>query len=293
MTTGTSFSTVSVSALPSPFRSCFSDQIPPHTDLGVGAKRTDLPLVFENDENFQVLPTFGVIPTFNATVPFSFGDVVPNFSPMMLLHGEQYLEIRSFPIPTEGTLVSYPKLVEVIDKGSAGIVVTGSTTKDKSGKEIFYNESTVFIRGSGGFGGPAKGSDRGPATRVYKAPARAPDAVVEEATSPDQAAIYRLSGDRNPLHIDPAFSKVGGFKEPILHGLCSFGIAGKAVLFTFGQFRNIKVRFAGVVIPGQTLVTEMWKEGNVVIFQTKVKETGKLCIAGAGAELVEGAKAKL
>ena len=124
-------------------------------------------------------------------------------------------------------------------------------------------------------------------------PQRAPDSVVEEKTTEEQAAIYRLSGDRNPLHIDPEFSKVGGFKEPILHGLCSFGIAGKAVVRTYGQFKNIKVRFAGVVIPGQTLVTEMWKEGNVVIFQTKVKETGKLCIGGAGAELAGAGKSKL
>jgi len=264
------------------------------TDLGVGAKRTDLPLVFENDENFQVLPTFGVIPTFNAVAPFSFGDIVPNFNPMMLLHGEQYLEIRQFPIPTESTLVSYPKLVEVVDKGNAGIVVSGSVTKDKAtGKDVFYNESTVFIRGAGGFGGATKGGDRGAATRVYKPPKRQPDAVVEETTTEEQAAIYRLSGDRNPLHIDPEFSKVGGFKVPILHGLCFFGIAGKAVLQKFGQFKNIKVRFAGTVLPGQTLVTEMWKEGNVVIFQTKVKETGKLCITGAGAELVDGGKSKL
>ncbi|KAK5138181.1 bifunctional hydroxyacyl-CoA dehydrogenase/enoyl-CoA hydratase fox2 [Meristemomyces frigidus] len=263
-------------------------------NLGVGAKRTDLPLVFENDDNFQVLPTFGVVPTFNAVAPFSMGEVVPNFSPMMLLHGEQYLEIRSFPIPTEAVTVSYPTLVEAVDKGNAGIIVTGSTTKDKkTGKDLFYNESTVFIRGSGGFGGPAKGSDRGPATRVYKMPSRAPDAVVEEQTTEEQAAVYRLSGDRNPLHIDPEFSKVGGFKTPILHGLCFFGFAGKAVVKQYGMFRNIKVRFAGVVLPGQTLVTEMWKEGNVVIFQTKVKETGKLCIAGAGAELVDSGKSKL
>jgi multifunctional beta-oxidation protein len=262
-------------------------------NLGVGAKRTDLPLVYENSDQFQVLPTFGVIPTFNAQAPFSFSDVLPNFSPMMLLHGEQYLEIRKFPIPTEAKLVSYPKLVEVIDKGAAGIVVTGSTTKDaRTGEDVFYNESTVFVRGSGGFGGPSKGADRGAATRAYKPPQRSPDAVVEEKTTDEQAALYRLSGDRNPLHIDPEFSKVGGFKVPILHGLCFFGISGKHVLQKFGTFKNIKVRFAGTVLPGQTLRTEMWKEGNKVIFQTKVVETGKLCIAGAGAELV-GEKGRL
>ena len=264
------------------------------TDLGLGAKRTDLPLVFENDENFQVVPTFGVIPPFNATAPYSMSEIIPNSSPMMLLHGEQYLEIRSYPIPTEADLVSYPKLVEVQDKGNAAVVVSGSTTKDKkTGKDIFYNEMTAFIRGSGGFGGASKGADRGAASKVFKPPQRKPDHVVEEQTTEEQAAVYRLSGDRNPLHIDPEFSKVGGFKTPILHGLCFFGIAGKHIFQSYGMFRNIKVRFAGVVLPGQTLVTEMWKDGNTVIFQQKVKETGKLSIAGAGAELVDGGKSKL
>ncbi|KAI9709879.1 MAG: bifunctional hydroxyacyl-CoA dehydrogenase/enoyl-CoA hydratase fox2 [Candelaria pacifica] len=256
-------------------------------NLGVGAKRTDLPLVFEGDEKFQVLPTFGVIPPFGADLSYNLSDVVPNFSPMMLLHGEQYLEIRKFPIPTSAKLVSYPKLIEVIDKGNAAIVMSGTTTKDAStGDDVFYNESAVFIRGSGGFGGASKGTDRGAATRSHKPPQREPDAVTEEKTSDEQAALYRLNGDRNPLHIDPEFSKVGGFKTPILHGLCFFGISGKHVFQKYGAFKNIKVRFAGVVLPGQTLRTEMWKEGGKVVFQTKVVETGKLCIAGAGAELM-------
>ena len=260
-------------------------------NLSVGAKRTELPLVYENSDSFQVLPTFGVVPPFGAEVPWNINDILPNFSPMMLLHGEQYLEIRKFPIPTNATLVSYPKLVEVIDKGKSAIMVSGSTTKNAaSGEDIFYNESSAFIRGSGGFGGPSKGTNRGAATAVHQPPKRQPDAVVEEATTSDQAALYRLNGDRNPLHIDPEFSKMGGFRTPILHGLCFFGISGKHVFQTFGPFKNIKVRFAGTVLPGQKLKTEMWKEANRVIFQTTVVETGKLCIAGAGAELVDDAK---
>ena len=258
-------------------------------NLSVGAKRTELPLVYENSDSFQVLPTFGVIPPFGASVPWNMDEIMPNFSPMMLLHGEQYLELRKFPIPTSAKLISYPKLIEVIDKGNAAIVVSGTTTKDAtSGEDIFYNESTIFVRGSGAFGGPSKGGNRGLATAVHKPPQRAPDTIVEEKTSPDQAALYRLNGDRNPLHIDPEFSKVGGFKDPILHGLCFFGISGKHVYQTYGRFKNIKVRFAGTVVPGQTLRTEMWREGPLVVFQTKVVETGKLCIAGAGAELAEG-----
>lgn len=256
-------------------------------NLSIGAKRTDLPYIYEGSESFQALPTFGVVPFFGSAAPFNLEDIVPNFSPMMLLHGEQYLEICKYPIPTAAKLVTHLKLVEVLDKGNAAIVVQGAETKDAiTGEALFYNEFTTFIRGSGGFGGPTKKSKRGAATAEHKPPSRHPDASIEEKTSEEQAAVYRLNGDRNPLHIDPEFSKVGGFKNPILHGLCFFGISGKHIYQTYGAFRNIKVRFAGTVLPGQTLRTEMWKDGSKVIFQTKVIETGKLCIAAAGVELV-------
>jgi len=259
--------------------------------LGLGAKRTDLKWVYENSPDFEALPSFGVIPFFNTEMPFSYSDIIPNYNPMMLLHGEQYLEIRKFPIPTSCETINYSKLVEVVDKGTAAVAITGIVTKDvKTGEELFYNESTIFFRGSGSFGGPSHGSDRGPATQTYPPPKRAPDVTIEEQTSPEQAAIYRLSGDRNPLHIDPDFSKIGGFKTPILHGLCTMGIASKHLITTFGKWKSIKVRFAGVVVPGQTLVTEMWKEGNWVIFQVKVKETGKPAITSAGVELLPGEK---
>ena len=261
-------------------------------NLGVGAKRTELPFVYESSDSFQALPTFGVVPYFGAEVPWNIEDIVPNFSPMMLLHGEQYLEIRKYPIPTAATLVSYPKLVEVVDKGNAAIVVSGTTTKNAdTGEDVFYNESSAFIRGSGGFGGSSKGAKRGAATAVHQPPKRQPDDVVEEATTAEQAVLYRLNGDRNPLHIDPEFSKIGGFKTPILHGLCFFGISGKHIYQTYGPIKNLKVRFAGTVLPGQRLRTEMWKEGNKVVFQTRVAETGKLCIAGGGAELMDVDKA--
>lgn len=264
-------------------------------NLAIGAKRTELPFVFEGSDSFQVLPTFGVIPPFGAETPWNIDEILPNFNPTMLLHGEQYLEVRKFPIPTAAKLVNYPKLVEVIDKGKSAIMVSGSTTKDVStGEDVFYNESSAFIRGSGGFGGPNKGTSRGAATQVYQPPGRKPDSIVEEATTEEQAALYRLNGDRNPLHIDPDFSKMGGFKTPILHGLCFFGISGKHVYQTYGPFKNIKVRFAGTVLPGQKLRTEMWKEGGKIIFQTIVVETGKPCITGAGAELMnDGNRSKL
>jgi len=220
-------------------------------------------------------------------------DFLPNFNPAKLLHGEQYLAIKA-PIPTQGDLVNESRLLEVLDKGKAASVTFIAQTKDKSsGQVIFENQSTVFIRGSGGFGGKKKGNDRGPASALNVPPKRNADAVVEEKTSPSQAALYRLSGDYNPLHILPEFAAIGGFDKPILHGLCSMGIAGKHILKTFGDFIDIKVRFAGVVYPGETLVTEMWKADGKVVFTTKVKERDAIVLASAAATLASSRKAKL
>jgi multifunctional beta-oxidation protein len=250
--------------------------------------------VFEGHKDFQVLPTYGVIPPMGAKIDIA--SLVPNFQWTQLLHGEQYLEIRKLPIPTHADTVNYPKLVEVVDKGKAAAITTGCTVKDKtSGEDLFYTETLVFVRGAGNFGGSPKGSDRGAATRNTAPPQRDADNIIEEATGEGQAAIYRLSGDLNPLHIDPSFSKRGGFAQPILHGLCFFGIAGKAILKAYGPFRNIKVRFAGPVLPGQTVVTEMWKDAksSTIVFQARVKETGKLCISGGSADLYGDASSKL
>ncbi|KAG9074843.1 hypothetical protein FS749_013540, partial [Ceratobasidium sp. UAMH 11750] len=234
-------------------------------NLGIGATEKELQWTFEGHDKFQALPTFGVIPQFGASSAMSY-DFVPNFNPTKLLHGEQYLAIKG-PIPTSGTLVNKVRLLEVLDKGKAAAVTVAVDTVDKAtGQLVFENQSTVFLRGSGGFGGKKKGSDRGAATAANTPPKRAPDAVVEEKTDERQAALYRLSGDLNPLHIEPEFAAGGGFDKPILHGLCFLGFAGKHVLKTFGAWKDIKVRFAGSVYPGETLVTEMWKEGDKVIF---------------------------
>ncbi|QRV90224.1 short chain dehydrogenase [Ceratobasidium sp. AG-Ba] len=262
-------------------------------NLGIGATEKELHWTFEGHENFQVLPTFGVIPQFGASSNMSY-DFVPNFNPTKLLHGEQYLSIKG-PIPTSGTLVNKVRLLEALDKGKAAAVTVAVDTFDKStGKLIFENQSTVFLRGSGGFGGKKKGSDRGAASAANTPPKRAPDAVVEEKTDERQAALYRLSGDLNPLHIDPEFAAGGGFDKPILHGLCFLGFAGKHVLKTFGAWKDIKVRFAGSVYPGETLVTEMWKEGDKVIFSMKTKERGAVVLSAAAATLESATpKAKL
>ncbi|KDQ57173.1 hypothetical protein JAAARDRAFT_286217 [Jaapia argillacea MUCL 33604] len=258
-------------------------------NLGIGATEQELQWTFEGHDQFAALPTFGVIPQFLASGSLPL-DWLPNFNPAKLLHGEQYLAIKG-AIPTSGELVSEARVLEVLDKGKAAAVTSIVETKDKAtGKVIFENQSTVFIRGSGGFGGKRSGKDRGPATAANAPPKRHPDAVTEEKTSTSQAALYRLSGDYNPLHILPEFAAVGGFDKPILHGLCFMGIAGKHVLKNFGEFKDIKVRFAGVVYPGETLVTEMWKEGDKVIFTTKVKERGTTVLANAAATLTDAGK---
>jgi multifunctional beta-oxidation protein len=260
--------------------------------LSVGASHTDLPLVFEGNKNFTPLPVFGLIPFFNAKTHYNMDDIMTKFDQRLLLHVDQFLEIRA-PIPLSGTLSTYPKLVQVVDKGKDVLVVQGFTTVDENNKEIFYNETTVLVRGGGGFGGDKQLRDRGPATSNNTPPSRSPDHVVEEKTAVGQAALYRLNGDLNPLHIDPEFSSKGGFKTPILHGLCSLGVAGKHVFQKYGSYRDLRGKFTSPVLPGQTLRTEMWLEKSRVFFQVVVVETGKKAISSAAVTLDSANTARL
>ncbi|KAJ3413977.1 hypothetical protein HDV05_007266 [Chytridiales sp. JEL 0842] len=259
--------------------------------LGVGAQRTDLHIVYENNDPFVALPTYAVVPAFPSFMSVNFGDLVPNFNPMMLLHGEQYTRYFK-PLPTEGKLISTAHVIDVLDKGKAASIILGVTTKDaQSGETYCENEFTLFVRGSGGFGGK-KDSERGAATAPNNPPKRAPDAIVRETTTDSQAALYRLSGDWNPLHLDPNMAAMGNFEKPILHGLCTFGIAGKHILAKYGDndpasFKSIKARFAKHVFPGETVETHMWREGNKVIFQVKVVERNEIAISNAAVELNE------
>jgi multifunctional beta-oxidation protein len=241
-----------------------------------------------------VLPTFGAIPWFRATLPYTYENILPDWDPSKYLHGDMYLEILKFPIPTAGKLLTYPRLLHVLDKKKAAVVTTAYTTKDEeTGEDIFYSESSLYVRDAGNFGGQSDvpAAMKPPSTTP---PARKPDFERSEKTTDEQAALYRLNGDTNELHIDPEVAHKTGFPRPILHGLCFFGIAGKHIYQKFGPYRNIRVRFAGVVLPGQTLKTEAWKivGEDVVLFQMRVVETGKLCISGGRVELIGVASAR-
>uniref|UniRef100_V9KEA7 Peroxisomal multifunctional enzyme type 2 n=1 Tax=Callorhinchus milii TaxID=7868 RepID=V9KEA7_CALMI len=257
--------------------------------LGVGMTTKDpkhLMFLFEGHEKFSCLPTFGVIPAQFVIFGGGFASVPGlNLDFTRVLHGEQYLELYK-PLPTSGQLKSEATIADVLDKGSGAVIIVDVYTYN-GGDLICYNQFTLFVVGAGGFGGK-RTSDKAKVT--MNPPSRAPDAVMNDITSADQAALYRLSGDWNPLHIDPNFAALGGFKQPILHGLCSFGFAVRHVLKQYAnddvtKFQAMKARFAKPVIPGQMLQTEMWKEGNRIHIQMKVKETSDVVLAGAYVDL--------
>lgn len=242
--------------------------------LGVGA--TELDFVFER--NLKVLPTFAVIPGFPAMMGLA---ATVEINPVMLLHGEQRIKLHK-PIPTKGKLTTGGKVTGVYDKGKGALLVVEAETKDEQGEVLFANTAGVFVRGAGGFGG-----ERGPEAG-NKAPDRAPDKTVEMQTLPIQAMIYRLSGDRNPLHIDPAFAKMAGYDKPILHGLCSYGHVGRAVLSEYcdndpARMTGLEVRFSGVVFPGDSITTEMWDEGDGRIVLQAKTQRGDVVISNAAA----------
>ncbi|MEA2625021.1 MAG: hypothetical protein QOD06_1066 [Candidatus Binatota bacterium] len=244
--------------------------------LGVGCGPDDLKYVYE--QSLEVLPTFAVIPAFPAL--FAMGTAM-EVNPMMVLHGEQRIELAG-PIPTSGTLTTTPTITGIYDKGKGALIVIDAETVDAKGRLVFRNSFGAFARGEGGFGGA-----RGPGGPRNVTPSRPPDHVVERATLPQQALLYRLSGDMNPLHADPAFARMAGFERPILHGLCTFGVVGRAVLASCagddpGRFRAFEARFSGVVYPGETIVTEMWDEGGGrIVVQARTRERGDAVISNA------------
>lgn len=249
--------------------------------VGVGCDSDELEFVYE--QQLRTLPTFAVIPAFPALVDSL---RVLEASPVKVLHGEQRTELYG-EIPSSGKMITEAVVRAIYDKTKGALAVMDVDTFDMSKKKLFTNTYSLFVRGEGGFGG-----DRGPSAEKNVPPSRDPDKVVEYKTLPMQNLIYRLSGDFNPLHIDPAFAQMAGQPKPILHGLCTYGLVGRAVLHSYcdrdpAKFKSIEVRFSGVVFPGETVVTQMWEEGDKVVLQAKVAERDAVVISNAAAEVVK------
>ena len=239
--------------------------------LGVGAGAqdplTELEFTTENSQQVtqRALPTMPVVLGAGQAGAYS---EIGSFNPAMLVHGEQAVELAR-ELPVEGELEAATEVVGVYDKGSGALVVTETTaTLVADGEPLFTTRSGAFIRGEGGFGG-----DRGPSSG-FSAPDRAPDHEVTYPTRTDQALLYRLSGDRNPLHSDPKFAAMAGFDRPILHGLCTYGFTGRALLHALcdgdpAAFRSMTGRFSSPVMPGEALTVRIWAEGDgAALFQT-------------------------
>jgi acyl dehydratase len=232
----------------------------------------------------KVLPTFCVLAGFNASGGKSAMSNAGTYDPRMLVHGEQGIRLHR-PIPVAGEITLVDEITGIYDKGKGAVVATKAVaTLAADGQPLFDLTSSVFIVGEGGFGG-----DKGPSGQSNVAPDRAPDHTVTYQTRPDQALLYRLSGDRNPLHSDKKFSDVGGFPKPILHGLCTYGFTGRALLSALcgndpARFKAMDGRFSSPVLPGEALTIKIWTgegENGTAIFQT-VGGDGRVVINNGG-----------
>jgi acyl dehydratase len=257
--------------------------------LGVAAATSnpaeDLSFVYE--KKLRALPTMAMV---LAPGPLWVADPATGIDLRKLLHGEQSLILHK-PLPAEGTVVSRSRVEEIYDKGAdkGAVMIILRELFDQASKDLLATaRSSVFLRGNGGFGGSAEGQPR-----PHPIPERAADATLDLPTRPEQALIYRLSGDINPLHVDPKFAAGGGFDKPILHGLCSYGVAGRAVLKLLcgndpARLKALNVRFASPVFPGETLRTEVWKEGpGRAAFRVHVVERDLLVLNNGYVEYVD------
>jgi acyl dehydratase len=241
--------------------------------LGIGLggdpmNQAELPFVYES--GLKAVPTMATVVAWGAGPPI--GSMI-NF--LMVVHGEQKCEFHK-PFPTEAQITAEGRVIGAYDKGDKGAVIYNETVlKDaKTGEKIATLTGSTFARGDGNFGGPSEG-----APEPHEVPTRSPDKTVEFTTRPDQALIYRLSGDRNPLHSDPKVAKMAGFPRPILHGLCTYGITCRAVLQEYADFdpariKSHQVRFSSPVFPGETIAVDLWLDGDVVSFEARVKDRG-------------------
>ncbi|MDT4903900.1 MAG: hypothetical protein QOH52_1916 [Pseudonocardiales bacterium] len=262
-----------------------SDVLLYHLALGAGDPPTDpRELRYATENGLQVLPTFAVVAqSVHVFEPPRVEYPGISIELARVLHGTQRIDVHR-PLPTEAKARATSRVKGVYDKGSAAVIETETLVTDLDGAPLWTNTSSIFARGEGGFGG-----DRGPAGPPGP-PDREPDAVIVTPTLPQQALWYRLLGDRNPLHSDPEFAAAAGFPRPILHGLCTYGLVCKAVVDAeldgdVSKVAGYGVRFAGIVFPGETLRTSVWREDGRLVLATSVDERDA-APALSGAELV-------
>ena len=259
-----------------------SDVLLYHLGIGAGADPVDpRELRYAFEDGLRVLPTFGVVaPTLRDTEPPKVELPGIDIDLASVLHGSQELIVPG-PLPVAGIGVARGRIADLQDKGSAAVIVQETEVSDEHGTPLWTARSSIFARGEGGFGG-----SRGSASRVAL-PSRAPDVELLTPTLPQQALWYRLCGDRNPLHADPAFAARAGFDRPILHGLCTWGMVCKAVVDALldgdvTQVRGYRARFAGIVFPGETLRTRVWRtDHEFVLITTAVDRADAPVLADA------------
>ncbi|WP_406305357.1 MaoC/PaaZ C-terminal domain-containing protein [Streptomyces sp. NBC_00879] len=233
-----------------------------HLGLGAGVPATDpAELRYTFESKLHVLPSFATVAGGRLGVVAGLGGPGLDIDPTSVLHGGQNIRLHR-PLPAEGRAVSTSRVAAVYDKGKAAVLVLRTDAADDDGP-LWTSDAQIFVRGEGGFGG-----ERGPSVRLEQ-PQREPDKTVDRGIREDQALLYRLSGDFNPLHADPGFAALAGFDRPILHGLCTYGMTLKAVVDTVlggdvGRVRSYTTRFVGVVFPGETLRIRMWQQDSKV-----------------------------
>jgi acyl dehydratase len=238
--------------------------------VGLGADPMDereLAFVYEKD--------LKPVPTLAGVVAWGAGAGPTGVNYLLVVDGERKIVFHK-PMTAEGQVTAKSRIVGAWDKGAGkgAVIVSETQLVDKAGETVLTITGSTFARGDGGFGGPSEGQPE-----PHAVPARAPDQSVDIPTRPDQALIYRLSGDRNPLHCDPAVAKAAGFTRPILHGMCTYGITCRAVLQTYAEydpsrFKSHQARFSAPVFPGETITVDLWRDGDVISFEARVKDRG-------------------
>ena len=250
--------------------------------LGIGLgddPMNDTELAFVYEKNLKVVPTAATVLHASVGRPQMAGSRpdhrLSSIDYTKLVHGEQKIELHR-PLPASGSFRTVTRTIGAFDKGAGkgAVIVNETIWTDAASEKVATLIGTLFARGDGGFGGPTEG-----APQPHAVPDRAPDKTVEFTTRPGQALLYRLNGDRNPLHADPEVAKRAGFDRPILHGLCTYGITCRAVLqeiINYDPTRIVshQVRFSSPVLPGDTIAVDLWRDGDVVSFEARAKERG-------------------